>query len=138
MAGGQREYAYRGESCALKQEHEGRTGSNQRRGKGQQGTQGATGGLSLSPQNVPLWQEDYFRLIIFKKHRRSSVRSDPFLEESFAFLRGVSICEVIFLLYQQEEDGSPSLEALSVPKAKTERCITLPLFTVLRLQTSHT
>lgn len=36
-------------------------------------------------------------------------------------------------LYRQAGDGSPSLEALSVPKAKTERCVTLPLFAVLGL-----
>lgn len=57
----------------------------QRRGKGQQGTRGAAGEPSLSPHNKSLWQEDYFRLIIFKQHRRSSDRSDPFEKSHLHF-----------------------------------------------------
>ena len=45
---------------------------------------------SWSPQNMPLWHEDYFRMNIFKKHRRNSDRSYP-LYESFTSIRGVSI-----------------------------------------------
>lgn len=96
---------------------------------GQQGARGATG-PSSSRQNMPLWQEGYFRLMIVKKHRRKKkgkkkkketqekLRSDPF-EKSRAFLRRVSICEVVSRPVPARGGGSPSPEALPVPEAKT-------------------